>query len=96
MDVLLTEEREDRVISGIMSHKTPTQQELVKLEKSVTNILGQGVEFLVILVPEIKLEPNGKFRVSHSFLNSSYNGLDLDYPQTIKAPYNSRNYDEPR
>ena len=60
----LTQEREDRVILRIAPHKTPTNQELVQLEESVATVLGQSVEFRVILVPEIQLEPNGKFRVS--------------------------------
>ncbi|MGH7799094.1 MAG: phenylacetate--CoA ligase family protein [Thermodesulfobacteriota bacterium] len=74
----LTQEREDRVILHIVPHNTPTSQELVQLEEPVATVLGQSVEFRVILVPEIQLEPNGKFRVSRSLVKSNYDGIDWE------------------
>jgi phenylacetate-CoA ligase len=76
----LIQEREDRVILRVVPSTTPAPQELVQLEESVTAVLGQGVEFQVILVPEIQLEPSGKFRVSRSLVNSAYDGIGWDQP----------------
>jgi len=75
----LIQEQVDRVILWVVPNTTPTNQELVQLEKSVTSILGQDVEFRVTLVPEIILEPNGKFRVSRSLVKSAYDGIDWDH-----------------
>ena len=77
----LIQERIDRVILRVVPSKTPTPQELVRLEESVKSLLGQGVEFQVILVPEIQLEPSGKFRVSRSLVKSAYDGIDWDNQQ---------------
>jgi phenylacetate-CoA ligase len=78
----LTQEREDRVVLRVVPHRTPTIQELAQLEESVIAVLGQGVEFQVILVPEIRLEPTGKFRVSRSLVRSAYDGIDWEKPET--------------
>ena len=75
----LIQEREDRIILRVVPSNTPPPQEILKLEKSVTTVLGQGVEFRVILVPEIQLEPSGKFRVSRSLVRSAYDGIDWDH-----------------
>jgi len=75
----LTQEREDRIILRVVPSITPTREELTRLEESVTKLLGQGVEFKVILVPEIELEPSGKFRVSRSLVRSAYDGIDWDH-----------------
>jgi phenylacetate-CoA ligase len=74
----LTQEREDRVILRVVPSTTPTPQELVQLHESVTAVLGQGVEFQVILVPEIQLEPSCKFRVSRSLVKSAYDGIEWE------------------
>ena len=74
----LTQEREDRIILRVVPSITPTREELTRLEESVTKLLGQGVEFQVILVPEIQLEPTAKFRVSRSLVKSAYDGIDWD------------------
>jgi hypothetical protein len=57
---------------------TPTPQELARLKEAVSKLLGRDVEFRVVLVPEIQLEPNGKFRVSRSFVKSAYDGIDWE------------------
>ena len=74
----LTQEREDRVILRVVPSTTPTPQELVQLHESVTAVLGQGVEFQVILVPEIQLEPSCKFRISRSLVKSAYDGIEWE------------------
>ena len=74
----LIQECEDRIILRVVSTSTPSPQELTRCEEPVTALLGQGVEFRVVLVPEIQLEPSGKFRVSRSLVKSAYDGIDWD------------------
>jgi len=75
----LTQEREDLIILRVVPFTTPTPQGLAQLEESVTELLGQGVEFRVVLVPELELESTGKFRVSRSLVKSAYDGIDWDH-----------------
>lgn len=72
----LTQEGEDYIILRVVPSVNPTTQELIPLKGSVIAVLGQGVEFRMILVPEIQFEPNGKFRVSRSLVKSTYDGID--------------------
>lgn len=78
----LTQEREERIILRVVPSITPTPEELARLEESVTKLLGQGVEFQAILVPQIEHEPSGKFRVSRSLVKSAYDEIDWGNPQT--------------
>src|SRR3972149_11804358 len=91
----LIQEQVDRVILWVVPNTTPTNQELVQLEKSVNAILGQDVEFRVTLGSEIILEPNGKFRVSRSLVKSAYEGIDWDHPYTAVPQSAGRHDDEP-
>lgn len=75
----LIQEQENRIILRVVPSITPTPQKLALIEKSITALLGQGVEFRVILVPEIQLELNGKFRVSRSLVKSAYDGIDWNH-----------------
>ncbi len=84
----LTQESEDRVVLRIVPHRTPTIQEIAQLEESVISVLGQGVEFRILLVPEIRIEPSGKFRVSRSLVRSAYDGMDWDQPHDTELPTN--------
>jgi len=78
----MVQEREDRIILRVVPSTTPTPQELNQLEESVTAVLGQEMEFQLILVHEIQLEPSGKFRVLRSLVKSAYDGIDWDNQQT--------------
>ncbi len=91
----LIQEREDRVILRVVPSTTPTSQELIRLEEPVTKLLGEGVEFQVILVPEIELEPSGKYRVSRSLVKSAYDGIDWDGLQTPRERSPDTSSDEP-
>ncbi|MGE5446092.1 MAG: phenylacetate--CoA ligase family protein [Ignavibacteriales bacterium] len=75
----LIQEQEDRITLRVVPSTTPTTQELTRLKQSVITVLGQAVEFHVILVPEIQFEPNGKFRVSRSLVKSAYDGIDWNH-----------------
>jgi hypothetical protein len=72
----LIQDREDRIILRVVPSTTPTIPEIVRLEDSVVALLGQSVEFQVILVREIQIEPEGKFRVSRSLVKSDYDRID--------------------
>jgi phenylacetate-CoA ligase len=78
----LIQEGEKRIILRVVPSITLTPQKLALIEKPITALLGQGVEFHMILVPEIQLESNGKFRVSRSLVKSAYDGIDWDDTQT--------------
>ena len=74
----LIQECEDRIILRVVPSTTPTSQETFRLEEFGAKVVGQGVEFRVILVPDIEVEPSGKFRVSRSFVKSAYDGIEWD------------------
>jgi phenylacetate-CoA ligase len=81
----LVQEREDRVVLQAAPSLAPSPRQLASLEEAVSARLGQGVEFQVVLVPEIQIEVNGKFRVSRSLVRSAYDGIDWDNPQTVTS-----------
>jgi phenylacetate-CoA ligase len=68
----LLQEREDLTVLRVVPSVSPSPQELSLMQEPVTKLLGQGVEFRVVLVPEIQLEPSGKFRISRSLVKSVY------------------------
>jgi phenylacetate-CoA ligase len=72
----LHQEREERVVMNVVAAMDPGLQEIRRLEKSVSAILGPRVEFRLTPVPEIQPDANGKFRVSRSFVKSAYDGID--------------------
>jgi hypothetical protein len=61
---------------NVVAAMDPGLQEIRRLEKSVSAILGPRVEFRLTPVPEIQPDANGKFRVSRSFVKSAYDGID--------------------
>ena len=74
----LTQERRDRVILRVVPRLSPSPEEISWFERAARERLGPGIEFQVVLVPEIPLEVNGKFRVSRSLVESAYDGIDWD------------------
>jgi phenylacetate-CoA ligase len=72
----LVQERMDRITLRMVPSSTCSPHKLSLLQKSVEAVIGDGVEFRIELVPEIKLEPSGKFRVSRSMVRSDYDGID--------------------
>ena len=73
----LVQEREDRIVLKAATWATPSSQKVAQLEENVGKLLGTDVEFQMILVPEIQLEPSGKFRVSRSLVKSHYDEIDF-------------------
>jgi hypothetical protein len=82
----LTQERTDRVILRVVPSATPTAQQLASLQEAGTAVLGERVEFQVVLVPQLQLDANGKFRVSRSLVRSAYDGLDWSTGKTSAGP----------
>jgi phenylacetate-coenzyme A ligase PaaK-like adenylate-forming protein len=82
----LTQERTDRVILRVVPSATPTAQQLALLQEAGTAVLGERVEFQVVLVPQLQLDANGKFRVSRSLVQSEYDGLDWSTGTTSSGP----------
>lgn len=80
----LLQEREDRITLQVVSSPIPTFAELLHAQEAVSSLLGPDVEFLITLVPEINLEPSGKFRVSRSLVRSAYDGIEWNQPATPK------------
>ncbi|MGH7791334.1 MAG: hypothetical protein ACREOB_03360, partial [Thermodesulfobacteriota bacterium] len=90
----LIQEREDRIIFRVVPSFTPESHRVASLEQSVTALLGQGVEFRVMFVPEIQLESSGKFRVFRSFVNSNYDGIDWNRQQNTSHDLKIRDSEE--
>jgi phenylacetate-CoA ligase len=74
----LTQERLDRVVLRVAPLATPSPAEVAGLEQAARARLGPGVEFQILLVSELPVEVNGKFRVSRSLVESVYNGIDWE------------------
>jgi phenylacetate-CoA ligase len=70
--------REDRILLQVVALKTPTQDQIENLKKALKEFVGAEIEFEIRLVPEIPIEPNGKFRVSRSLVRSVYDGIDWE------------------
>jgi phenylacetate-CoA ligase len=74
----LTQERPDRVVLRIAPLATPSPAEVAGLEEAARACLGPGIEFQVLLVGDLPIEVNGKFRVSRSLVESIYDGIDWE------------------
>ena len=72
----LIQKREDLIILSLVPAPSPSPQEVERLQTTVAKFLGQSVVFTIEIVPEIQLEPSGKFRVCRSFVCSAYDGVD--------------------
>ncbi len=80
----LTQEREDRIVLQVVPSSNTPPQRIAEFTQSVTASLGRDVTFHVMLVPEIHLEPSGKFRVSRSLVKSAYDGIDWERSQSVR------------
>jgi len=78
----LIQERVDRITCLVVPSTDPTPSQVALVEDSATKLLGPGVEFRIVLVPEIKFDSNGKFRVARS-MKSDYDGIDWNHPGKV-------------
>jgi len=74
----IVQERTDRIVMKIVPFDKVEENVIISLEQSMKEKLGMDVEFRIMQVEGIDIEPNGKFRVSHSMLESDYDGIDWD------------------
>jgi len=74
----LTQERADRIVLQVVPSSNIPPHIVAQFTQSVTALLGRDVAFHVMVVPEIHLEPSGKFRVSRSLVKSPYDGIDWE------------------
>jgi hypothetical protein len=78
----LIQEQEDLITLHVVPFTTTTTQQIDRLKQVVYTKVGQDVEFCIKLLPEINLEPDGKFRLARSYVKSDYDGIDWDQPQS--------------
>ena len=74
----LTQERMDRIVLRVLPVAVPTATELSALEEAARATFGPETEFQLLLVEDMPLEVNGKFRVSRSFVASDYDDIDWE------------------
>jgi phenylacetate-CoA ligase len=73
----IAQERADRVVALVAPQASPTPAELEAFERAARVCLGPGIEFHVrLLAHDVPLEPNGKFRLARSYVESAYDGID--------------------
>jgi phenylacetate-CoA ligase len=68
----MIQERKDRILFRAVAPEAPRQEDLEDIERAVEAWLGPGVEFKIVLVPDILPDPSGKYRVSRSLVRSTY------------------------
>ena len=71
----IVQERSDKIVMKIVPFNKIEENIIISLEQSVKEKLGREIEFRIIQVDGIDLELNGKFRVSHSMVESDYDGI---------------------
>jgi hypothetical protein len=68
----LVQEKESLIALRAVASRQPTDSEVLLLQHSMKAALGTSTEFRLLLVPEVAIEPSGKYRVSRSLVNSLY------------------------
>jgi len=74
----LTQETRGRIVLRIAPLHPPPTEEVAAIERHAWSVLGAGVDFELLLVPEIPFETNGKFRISRSLVRSVYDDVDWE------------------
>jgi phenylacetate-CoA ligase len=72
----VTQERLDSILMKVVPFHRPSPQEMSLLVQPVVDLVGPDVQFRMVLVPEIPMEANGKFRVYRSQIRSAYDGFE--------------------
>ncbi len=68
----LLQDRPDRIVLSLVPGGPASPELQDRISRSVTPLLGPGVEFQVRMVDDIPLDPTGKFRHSRSLIASAY------------------------
>lgn len=66
------QERRDRVLMRIVPLRPPQPADVAELERVIGEVLGPMVELELEFVDDIPEEPNGKFRIYRSLVESEY------------------------
>jgi phenylacetate-CoA ligase len=92
----ITQELQNRLTIQIVPLGTPRRPQIEALRASLAELLGSDVECRIDLVPDIRFDASGKFRVHRSLVYSAYDGLEwaplgpverVDRPKTgIQSP----------
>jgi phenylacetate-CoA ligase len=82
----LTQERRDRVVLRVVPRASPSPEDIASFGRAAREHLGPGVEFHVMLVSDVPLEGNGKFRVSRSLVESAYDDIDWEQRRATDFP----------
>ena len=72
----ITQELQNRLLIRIVPSGNPSRHQIQALRASLMELLGPDVECRIDLVPEIRFEESGKFRVHRSLVYSAYDGLE--------------------
>jgi hypothetical protein len=75
----ITQERPDRVVLRIVPLGPPPPGAVFALEQATRERLGPGIDLEILLVPEIPLEADGKFRTARSLVASLHDRIDQDH-----------------
>lgn len=81
----VTQESLDTIVMKVIPFHIPSTQETAALVQSVIDVIGQGIQFTVVLVTEIPMDVSGKFRVYRSRIHSAYDGLV--WPEQREKPH---------
>ena len=76
----LTQKRKDLVVLSLVPASSPSPPEVERLQMTIATFLGSQVVFTTEIVPEIQLEPSGKFRICRSFVHSAYDEIKWSTP----------------
>jgi hypothetical protein len=71
----IVQEREDRVVLRMSAHRPPSPEEVVRAAALLSERLGPRVEVATEVVPEIPLEPSGKYRAWLPLVRSESDAL---------------------
>ena len=72
----IVQERPDKLVLRIVPLVTPPDGALATLERGARERLGPGIDLEVLVVSDIPLEGDGKFRVARSHVTSLYDRAD--------------------
>lgn len=67
------QEKPDRVLMRIVPLRRPNDEQLTELRRVIADVLGPPVQLRFEIVDNIPEEPNGKFRIYRSLVESEYN-----------------------
>ena len=68
----VTQHREDHVVMRVVASPPPSDEQLAAVRELAAAGLGPAVRFELEVVPELALEPSGKFRMYRSLVRSDY------------------------